>query len=151
MKHLLLGTALLLSSSSIALANEVWTGTGELYDAQRRLESTYTIKVESEATSDTTERLTIEVEAGGEVVYSDVCELSKAENMWQKKCRDSEGGGYLFAYGLSQEYVALKSGGAHVTTMIKDSDTKIRILRTELDAASRATRFFSETLEKAAK
>lgn len=150
MKTILLGTALLLSTSSIALANESWRGTGEMYNSQRQLESTYDISVETVDTSETTESVTVEVKVGDQVVYADVCELTKAQNKWRKDCKESHGGGYKFANGLSQEYVELKNGHAYATTMVKDSETKLRILRTELDG-NNAVRFFSETLENVAK
>lgn len=149
MKTILLGTALFVSSSSLALAGETWTGTGELYDAQRQLISPYTITVQTEDVSDSLERVTVEVKAHGEVVHSDVCEIRKAENRWGKTCKDGEGGGYRFANGLGQEYVELKNGHAYATSIIHDSPTRMRLLRTELDGQE-AVRFFSEVLEKTA-
>lgn len=150
MKQFLFGAVLFVSSSSLALAGETWTGTGELYDAQRQLISPYTIELQMEEIADSLERVTVEVKAHGEVVHSDVCEIRKAGDRWGKTCKESEGGGYRFANGLAQEYVELKNGHAYATTMIQDSPTRIRILRTELDGRE-AVRFFSEVLEKTAK
>lgn len=147
MKLFLLGTGLFFATSSLALAGETWTGTGEMYDAQRHLVSTYTLQVDKEATGERTERITIEVKADGRVVYQDVCDVQKGENRWTKTCRDGKAGGYVFANGLMQEYTDLGNGHAYATTMIDDSSVKKRILRTELQGME-AVRFYSEVLEK---
>ena len=66
---------------------------------------------------------------------------------WTSECDNGNGGGRCFGEGLCVSYVEDKTGKSFATTIIKDDDNNMRMLRTELDHG-KAVRFYREKLHK---
>ncbi len=153
MKKFVISSVMFLASSSMALASgsDVWSGTGQMFDAARVPVSSYSLTVTNDAVAANADHLVVEVRAGGNVVYSSDCDVTKEPNRWHKLCKDgAEGWGYVFDHGLAQEYQNAGNGKVFITQIIVDTPTTKRLLRTELQD-NQVVHYFSETLEKTGK
>lgn len=150
MKRTLILAALAFGTADMALAAPtVWTGDGQMFDAQRNPLATYSLRVEIENLSPNQERRVVVVSNPKGVIFQDTCTVDKGGDKWATTCTHSSGGGYTFGRGLAQEYLSGDDGVDHVTQIIEDSPTSMRLLRTELESGN-ATMFFIETLAKVA-
>ncbi len=147
MKKVIFAALTALWTGGIAVA-DVWTGTGSLYDGNRNLIGSYdlTVNIETAADGSRTSDIKVSLPDGTEKLIH--CQSQGPENKWSKTCDDGmAGGGYYFEKGLISEYVENTAGKAQATTIIFDSETSMRLLRTEL-IGNDATRFYVESLTK---
>lgn len=139
------GTVALLATAASA---KTWTGTGKMYDAERRLQGEYSMVVEEITISPKVSRVSTEIRADGEIVHTSQCRLEKGNNQWKKRCHDgTQGGGYFFDYGLAQEYVERPDGSAVATHIVLDGDDHMRLSHTVL-RDDEPQEYFAGTLER---
>jgi hypothetical protein len=148
MKKVILASVIALTST-IATA-EVWSGTGKSYGINFDELSEYQVEVNVEAVSATQQDIDIKItDTAGEIISTDRCtSVANEDGSWTKQCLNGSSVGSMLDYNLGMDYYTAKDGKAYATNIVIDSDSQMRLFRTELASSGLATRFFVETLNK---
>lgn len=150
MKKTIIATAVALVAN-IASAAEVWEGPGKLYNLNRELLAEYTVNVQIEKVSTSEKKVDVTVrDQGGAVIHSDACTMRNSGQSWTKDCDGGSSRGFMLDYGLGIDYYEANDGKAYATDIVIDSNTQMRLLRTELENGQ-AQKFFAEILTKRSK
>ena len=134
-------------SSSLAFGADVWSGTGKQYDNHAQLKGEYDLVVTVDETGENLKAIEVRVTANGQIVHEETCAMETDGDAWIKTCPNGEGGGTYFDFGLASEYFQAKSGNSFATQIILDSDSEMRLMRTELKDGA-PVHFYVESLKK---
>lgn len=123
-----------------------WVGKGIRFNHDKANAQPYGLEVVIDKSgADEISKVTVTPAAGSEILIE--CRRSDGKQGWSLDCTNGKGGGYCFAHGMCQTYVADATGRAYATTISMDGPTSMRILRTELENGN-AVAFYQETLQK---
>ncbi len=150
MKKLFLTIATLTTQATFAATvatTDIWEGSGALFDLNGKANGTYVLVVEN-AKNDDKIQSNVTVTLPDVSVRKEQCLMTKTNNEnWKFECNNGKGGGHCFGEGLCISYIETTEGKAYATTIVMDSSSEMRLLRTELKDG-KAVRFFREKLHK---
>ena len=146
MKSLLL-FALFASEITFASTTDVWEGSGILFNEKVEQIGSYTLVVENTKTSRQIQSYVAVSLPDGKIIKQQCLMTESKEGTWNSKCDHGAGGGQCFGNGLCMSYEKDSKGKAYATTIIKDGNSDMRLLRTELQDG-KPVHFFREKLHK---
>jgi hypothetical protein len=144
---ILVGLALAGSCGAAAAAphDEVWKGSGTLFDRKRNAIAEYRLEMYRTTVSPTVQLREVRVYLPGGRLKKMTCRTRNTDKGWTSDCGESRGGGACFGDGLCIDYAVEEGGRAFATTIVMDGKDTMRLLRTEL-VHGKAVRFFRERL-----
>lgn len=147
MKTLFIALALTLSAPAFAATTEIWEGSGTHFNIDGNPEGTYGLKVENTSNGKATQsHVTVTLPDGS--IRKHQCSMTySSDSRWKSECDNGFGGGQCLGDGLCASYIEDSNGKAYAMTIVMDSPTAMRLLRTELKNGH-AVRFFREKLQK---
>ena len=147
MKKLLFGLGLAMFSQVLFANGEVWKGSGTVYNQNGLELGNYLVAVENETINENTRESQIKVTLEDGRVIEDHCVHTYLGVSWKSECESSFGGGVCLGDGICQMFLGEDGLNGFASTIIFDSDSQFRQVRTEL-VNGVAIRFYKEKLFK---